>query len=288
MIRSMTGFGKASGEFQHKKINVEVRSLNSKQLDLSTRISGHYREKEHAYRGIAGKAIVRGKSELSIYIENNAEQPKAVINQELAQNYYQDIKNLADSINESNTSLLGQVLRMPDVMKTERSETEEGEWSIVENAIDEALHKFNSSREQEGEKLGIDFKMRLGIILNLLSEIETLEGDRMEKVKERLTTNLDSLKIEVDQNRFEQELIYYLEKYDITEEKVRLRAHCEYFIETMNEKEAQGKKLGFIGQELGREINTIGSKANHSEIQKMVVQMKDELEKIKEQVLNVL
>ena len=288
MIRSMTGFGKASREFQHKKINVEVRSLNSKQLDLNTRISGYYREKEHAYRGIAGKAIVRGKSELSIYVENNAEQPKAVINQELAQNYYQDLKNLANSINESNTSLLSQVLRMPDVMKTERSETEKEEWGIVEQTIDEALVKFNEFRAQEGEKLGEDFKFRLSTILKLLKNIEVLEGNRMKKVKERLTTNLDALKIEVDQNRFEQELIYYLEKFDITEEKVRLRAHCEYFIETMNEKEAQGKKLGFISQELGREINTIGSKANHSEIQKLVVQMKDELEKIKEQVLNVL
>jgi uncharacterized protein (TIGR00255 family) len=288
MILSMTGFGKAIGEHQNKKINVEVRSLNSKQLDLNTKISGMYREKEHAYRSLAGKVIVRGKSELSIYVESLGEQPKAAINQELAHNYYRDIKKLADSIDEGNTSLLGQVLRMPDVLKTDRPEVEKIEWEIIEKTIDEALVKFNEFRSQEGAKLGDDFKLRLSTILSLLADIEDLDKDRIEKVKEKLKANLASLKVEVDHNRFEQELIYYLEKYDITEEKVRLKAHCEYFIETMNEKDAQGKKLGFIGQELGREINTIGSKANHSEIQRLVVQMKDELEKIKEQVLNVL
>jgi len=288
MIRSMTGFGKALGEYQDKKINVEVRSLNSKQLDLNTRISGHYRENEHSYRSLVGKAVIRGKSELSIYTENNADLPKATINVDLAKNYYDDLKSFADSINENKTSLLSQVLRMPDVMKTSHPEIETGEWDTVSKTIENAIVKFNEFRIQEGEKLGNDFKMRLQTILNLLSKIEGLDNDRINKVKVKLTANLDSLKIEVDQNRFEQELIYYIEKYDITEEKVRLRAHCEYFIETMNEKDAQGKKLGFIGQEMGREINTIGSKANHSEIQKLVVQMKNELEKIKEQVLNVL
>ncbi len=288
MIHSMTGFGKAIGEFQHKKINVEIRSLNSKQLDLNTKISGLYREKEHSYRTHAAKSIVRGKAELSIYVENLGEQPKAGINHELAQNYFRDLKSLADSIGETNTSLLGHVLKMPDVLKTDRPEIEAEEWGTVSETINQAITHFNEFRLQEVKKLGDDFTNRLAIILDLLQQIEVLEEERISTVKTRLVGNLDSLKVEVDQNRFEQELIYYLEKYDITEEKVRLKAHCEYFTETMNQKDAQGKKLGFIGQEMGREINTIGSKANHSGIQKLVVQMKDELEKIKEQVLNVL
>lgn len=286
----MTGFGKAVGEFQHKKINVEIKSLNSKQLDLNAKITGLYREKELEYRNIAGNSIIRGKSEIAIYVENLGEEPKAAINQDLAVNYWNDIKSLAQRIGEDNVSLLTHVLRMPDVLKTDRPEIPDEEWKVVTKTIDEALKTFNQFRIDEGSKLEEDFKLRLANILSFLSEIEKLEEERINNVKEKLSSSLNILadKIDVDQNRFEQELIYYLEKLDITEEKVRLRSHCDYFMTNLSEGDAQGKKLGFIAQEMGREINTIGSKANHSEIQKLVVQMKDDLEKIKEQVLNVL
>lgn len=286
----MTGFGRAVVELPNKKINIELRSLNSKQLDLNVRMPSYYKNYEIELRSLLSKEVNRGKMDLSIFVETISQEAKTSINQELALIYNEQLKKLAENIGQPDTNLMGHILRMPEVLRTEREDVDEAEWKEVLSGINSTIIAFNEFRDQEGEVLFNDFKQRIDTILELLSKIEPYESERVDKVKERLNNNLSSAvgSSNIDNNRFEQELIFYLEKFDITEEKVRLRTHCDYFIKTALEAESQGKKLGFITQEIGREINTIGSKSNHAEIQKLVVQMKDELEKIKEQSLNIL
>ncbi len=292
MLKSMTGFGKATGEFENKKITVELKSLNSKQADIFAKIPSLYKEKEMELRNMLAKALNRGKIELSLWIDQNDVEKNMHLNKSAITGYYNQLSEIAESLNRDikNEQILDVIMRLPDVMKTEIKELDEKEWLVIKQTVENAISEIEKFRIQEGNILGKDFKQRIKQIENLLSQIEPFAKSRIEKVIERIRQNLkENLKdVDVDNNRFEQELIYYIEKLDITEEKVRLANHCSYFTETMNEDDSQGKKLGFIAQEIGREINTIGSKANHSEIQKIVVRMKDELEKIKEQVLNVL
>ena len=292
MLKSMTGFGKAVNEFENKKITVEIKSLNSKQADIIAKIPSLYKEKEMELRNMLTKALNRGKIELSVWIDQNETDKNIQLNKSAIKNYYQQLSEVSTSLNRNvdNEQILEIIMRLPDVMKTEVKELNEKEWLSIKQTVINAISEIEKFRIQEGNVLEVDFGQRIKQIENLLAQIEPFAESRIEKVKERIKQNFkENLKeVDADNNRFEQELIYYLEKLDITEEKVRLANHCSYFIETMNEDESQGKKLGFIAQEIGREINTIGSKANHAEIQKIVVQMKDELEKIKEQVLNVL
>ncbi len=292
MLKSMTGFGKSATEFENKKITIEIKSLNSKQADIAAKIPSIYKEKEMELRNMLTKALGRGKIELSVWIDQNAAEKNIQLNKAVIKSYYQQLTEVAESINRNvdNEQILDVIMRLPDVMKTEAKELDEKEWFNIKQTVINAISEIEKFRTQEGKVLETDFEQRIRQIENLLSQIEPFAESRIEKVKERIKQNFkENLKeVDADNNRFEQELIYYLEKLDITEEKVRLANHCSYFVETMNEKESQGKKLGFIAQEIGREINTIGSKANDSNIQKIVVQMKDELEKIKEQVLNVL
>ncbi|MCU0432075.1 MAG: YicC family protein [Bacteroidia bacterium] len=286
----MTGFGKAVCELPQKKVTVEIRSLNSRQLDLNMRMPSQYREKEAEVRSELSRTTERGKVDFSVYSETSAEGSNSLINTTLFQAYYKEMERIAASVGQPNhADILQIVMRMPDVMKQERQEFDETEWAQVSVTIKQAVESFNNFRETEGKVLASEFEQRIGLILAKLAEIHVLDPQRISAVRERLQKalheNVGGDKI--DQNRFEQELIYYLEKFDITEEKLRLQTHCEYFLQTMNEA-SSGRKLGFITQEIGREINTIGSKANDAAIQKIVVQMKDELEKIKEQLLNVL
>jgi uncharacterized protein (TIGR00255 family) len=287
MIRSMTGFGKAVLELPGKKITVEVRSLNSKQLDLNLRVPSLYREKEAELRSEISKTVERGKVDLGIYSESTGEASAVSVNLPLAKNYYQELKTLAKELNEKNDHLLPIVVKMPDVFRNERQELDEKEWKEVAGTVSAALAAFNVFRADEGKTLKRELLGRIDAITGLLEEVKKLDEKRIPAVRERLQKSVDELKEKVDQNRFEQELIYYIEKFDITEEKVRLLTHCEYFRKTIEEA-SSGRKLGFISQEIGREINTIGSKANDAGIQKLVVQMKDDLEKVKEQLLNVL
>jgi len=286
----MTGFGKAVYELKDKKVTVEIKSLNSKQCDLSIRMAGQYREKELPLRTKLSKMLERGKIDLMIFIENNGNDLKHTINKELALNYHKELKALAESMGENNDeNLLRMVMRMPEVLKQDRKEIDEAEWTSIESTVMQAAGQLDENRITEGQVLEKEFDLRVGNILDLLRQVEELEPERMEQIKARLRNKLEEMKDEtVDENRFEQELIYYLEKLDVTEEKVRLRNHCEYFTETMKDAQSQGKKLGFIAQEIGREVNTLGSKANDAGIQRLIVQMKDELEKTKEQMLNVL
>jgi uncharacterized protein (TIGR00255 family) len=291
MMKSMTGFGKALTEVSGKKINVEIRSLNSKQLDLNFRIPYIYKEKELELRSEVAKQIERGKVDVSIYLESIQDGIPAAINKTLARFYYNELKSLSEELKEKDQNLLPLVLKMPEVLKGEKEivELDEAEWKEIKKAVDQAIEAFQKFRSDEGRTLAKEFKSRIAIIASLLQEVVKLDGLRITNIKERIKTNLAEAidKDKIDQNRFEQELIYYIEKLDITEEKLRLKTHLDYFTSTMEEL-AAGRKLGFITQEIGREINTIGSKANDSGIQKLVVQMKDELEKIKEQLLNVL
>ena len=286
----MTGYGKAEGVVESKKISVEVRSLNGKFLDCSLRVPGLYRQKEMLVRSKAAKEVVRGKVDVSISYESLEGEQNFFINTELLKNYYQGLSEVSKELNISEENVLGTLMKMPEVMRSEKQKLSEGEWSGIEKLIDEALVSFNSFRLAEGDVLKKEVEARVDEIASLLVQVEPFETERIETIKTRIKKNIDEIvsKEGFDQNRFEQELIFYMERYDITEEKVRLKAHCEHFIKTMNDEEAQGKKLGFISQEIGREINTLGSKANHAEMQKIVVQMKDELEKIKEQALNIL
>jgi uncharacterized protein (TIGR00255 family) len=290
MIKSMTGFGKAIGEWENKKITVEIRSLNSKQLDLNVKLPTRYRSKELELRSFISKHAERGRVDVSIYLENGIEENVAVINTSLVESYIEQLKEIANKTNTQAENLLAIAMRMPDVYKQEREELNEDEWQYVMQRVEEALVAFNQYRADEGKILLKDFTERINNIVSLLKEIEKLEQLRIEQIRNRIKKNLYEFIPEeaIDKNRFEQELIYYIEKLDITEEKVRLRAHCDYFLEALKSPHAEGRKLGFIAQEIGREINTIGSKANDANIQKFVVQMKDELEKIKEQSLNVL
>ena len=286
----MTGYGKAEGVVESKKISVEVRSLNGKFLDCSLRVPGLYRQKEMLVRSKAAKEVVRGKVDISISYESLEGEQNFFINKRLLKNYYQGLSEVSDEFNISEENVLGTLMKMPEVMRSEKQKLSEGEWVGIEKLIDEALVSFNSFRLAEGEVLSNEVEGRVNEIASLLVQVEPFEQERIDTIKTRIKKNIDEIvsKEGFDQNRFEQELIFYMERYDITEEKVRLKAHCEHFIKTMNDEEAQGKKLGFISQEIGREINTLGSKANHAEMQKIVVQMKDELEKIKEQELNIL
>lgn len=286
MLYSMTGFGKASLQLPLKKITVEVKSLNSKGLDLSVRLPQMYKEKELELRNQIAKTLERGKVEFSIFSENTAEETSSKINGPIVWAYIEQMKALLPHADE--TELMKMAVRMPDALKTEKPEIDEHEWETIQQVIIEALHNISTFRKQEGEKLAADFQTRLNTIRTCLSEIAALEHERIEAVKERLTQNLKELEVTVDENRYAQEVVFYLEKLDINEEKVRLTNHLDYFEETMSEVQGNGRKLGFIAQEMGREINTIGSKSNHSAMQKKVVVMKDELEKIKEQVLNIL
>jgi len=286
MIQSMTGFGKATLQLPTKKITVEIKSLNSKGLDLNTRMPSVFREMEFGLRNQLSQRLERGKIDFSLYVEVTGEETSSKINVPIVKGYINQMKAVIPNADE--TELMKMAVRMPDALKTERDEIDENEWKKIQTVIDEALENIVQFRKDEGVSLEKEFLHRIANIMTLMNNAVAYDAERVETVKTRLRTALEELKENVDENRFEQELIFYLEKYDITEEKVRLENHLNYFIETLAGTEANGRKLGFITQEMGREINTMGSKSNHSEMQKLVVMMKDELEKIKEQVLNVL
>jgi len=286
----MTGFGKAVCELPAKNVVIEVKSLNSKQLDLSVKTPYLYKEKELEIRSLVSDKLQRGKVDFSVFFEYKSDSSSREVNKQIIKSYYKQLKEVNDDLGLSSTDLLATIMRLPDVMNTEMVQLDEAEWINVSKAIGEALVQLDSFRSTEGNALANDLKGRIDVIARLLQEIEPHEKTRVVKIKERLQATLEEFvpKEKIDANRLEQELIYYLEKLDISEEKVRLAQHCKYFTETMMKEEFPGRKLGFIAQELGREINTIGSKSNEAMMQKIVVQMKDELEKIKEQVLNVL
>jgi uncharacterized protein (TIGR00255 family) len=282
----MTGFGKATLQLSNKKITVEVKSLNSKGLDLNVRMPSVYREMELGLRNVIAQKLERGKIDFSIYIEVTGEETSSKINVPIVKGYINQMKAVIPNADE--TELMKMAVRMPDALKTERDEIDENEWNEILKVVEEALKNIASFRIDEGKSLENEFVSRIENIRTYMNQAVSMDTERIETVKNRLRTALEELVANVDENRFEQELIFYLEKYDITEERVRLENHLNYFIETIAGTEANGRKLGFITQEIGREINTMGSKSNHSEMQKLVVMMKDELEKIKEQVLNVL
>ena len=291
MIQSMTGYGKAVVAFKEKKINVEVKSLNSKQLDLNTRIAPLYREKEMEIRQMVAEAVIRGKVDMSVWIEKDTAVDATPINAALVENYFQQMKSISDKTGiPMPEDCFYTLLRMPDVLtKTETEILDEEEWLVVREAVKEALKNLVDFRTQEGAALQKKFAEKINNIACLLAEIEPFEKSRVERIKARIIDGLQQIPgVEYDKNRLEQELIYYIEKLDISEEKQRLANHLKYFRDTMNEPAGQGKKLGFIAQEMGREINTTGSKSNQAEMQNIVVKMKDELEQIKEQVLNAL
>ncbi|WP_333616061.1 YicC/YloC family endoribonuclease [Bacteroides pyogenes] len=292
MIQSMTGYGKATAELPDKKINVEIKSLNSKAMDLSTRIAPAYREKEMEIRNEISKVLERGKVDFSMWIEKKeGAENDTPINQSVVEGYYKQIQTISDNLAiPVPADWFQTLLRLPDVMtKTEVQEVSEEEWKVVHETILEAIRQLVEFRKQEGTALEKKFREKINNITTLLEAVAPYEKERVEKVKERITDALEkTLSIDYDKNRLEQELIYYIEKLDVNEEKQRLGNHLKYFISTLGNGSGQGKKLGFIAQEMGREINTLGSKSNHAEMQKIVVQMKDELEQIKEQVLNVM
>ena len=291
MIQSMTGYGKAVVAFKEKKIHVEIKSLNSKQLDLNTRIAPLYREKEMEMRQMVAEALIRGKVDMSVWVEKDMAVDPTPINAQLVENYYQQIKTISEKTGiPAPEDWFYTLLRMPDVMtKTDVEELDDEEWAVVKGGVAEALKNLVDFRTQEGAALQKKFAEKIDNIAKLMGEIEPFEKSRVEKIKARIIDGLQQIpSAEYDKNRLEQELIYYIEKLDISEEKQRLTNHLKYFRETMRDGHGQGKKLGFIAQEMGREINTTGSKSNQAEMQNIVVQMKDELEQIKEQVLNAL
>ena len=285
MIQSMTGYGKSVLQLPNKKITIEIKSLNSKNLDLNCRMPSMYREKELGIRKQFANSLKRGKVDFSLFVEMTGEAASTQINKSIVNQYITQLKDVVDG---DEVELLKMAIRLPDATSTEREEIDDEEWKQIQNHIDTALKALVEYRVHEGESLETDFKKRIKSIDELLEEVIKIDPERIEAVRERLRKGIADLKENVDENRFEQELVYYIEKFDITEEKVRLHNHLDYFIKTLNSKDSNGKKLGFITQEIGREINTIGSKSNYAPMQKLVVQMKDELEKIKEQLLNVL
>jgi len=289
MLKSMTGFGKATLEINEKTVNVEIRSLNSKGTDISLRLASGLRNYELELRNELSKQLERGKIDISIYMESNKVETPVEINMDLAKSYYEQLKKLGKELNEEVTDGLAQVLKFPEVLKSERKEMDEAEWKKIKQCVNEAVLQLNNFREVEGLSLKKDFEERLSKIESCLTEIKKLDMLRINGIKERIRNNIEEIigKSKMDENRFEQEMIYYVEKLDINEEKVRLQTHLDYFRETCKEN-SPGRKLNFISQEIGREINTIGSKANDAPMQKLVVIMKDELEKIKEQANNVL
>jgi len=282
----MTGYGKSVLQLPTKKITIELKSLNSKNLDLNARMPSIYREKELSLRKLMARELDRGKIDFSIYVETTADDTSTKINTPVVKQYMQQLRGLLNTSNDQ--ELLKMAVRFPDALNTIREEINENEWKQIETEIKKAVTLIKDYRLNEGEVLEQDFKNRVTSISNLLEKVIAIDPERVDGVRERLKKGVEDLREKYDENRFEQELVYYIEKYDITEEKVRLKNHLDYFIETLNSKDSNGKKLGFIGQEMGREINTIGSKSNYAPMQQLVVQMKDELEKIKEQLLNVL
>lgn len=291
MIKSMTGFGRAVVETCGKCVTVEIRTLNSKQLDLNTRIPLLFKNYENDIRSILSKELERAKADFIITVENRSVSSSVTINKELAKSYYQTVKELSNELeNPIESDIFLHVMRMPDVVSTPQEEVSDELWEAVRAAILDACRQLNEFRISEGKVLEQDFVKRITLIRNMIDEVTPFEENRIVKIREKFENSLKELapKVQYDPNRLEQEIFYYLEKLDITEEKVRLRKHCNYFIETLNENQSNGKKLGFIVQECGREINTMGSKSNDFDIQQIVVRMKDELEKLKEQLANVL
>ena len=288
MMHSMTGFGKASAEFKNRMIQVEVKSLNSKNCDINLKSASRYKAEDLKIRSLIKEVLDRGKIEMYIKVESIDNEQSVMINQDLANKYYSSLKSMADQLGADTSDLFKMAIGMPEVISREKEEMEDGEIEVLFTVIKEAMADMMTFRLQEGEKLDKEIGGRVGNIVTLLEDVKDIDEERVEGVRERIKSHLAKADdIKVDENRFEQELIFYIEKLDITEEKVRLRAHCDYFHETMKTK-FSGKKLGFISQEIGREMNTLGSKSYHAGMQRIVVQMKDELEKIKEQVLNVL
>jgi uncharacterized protein (TIGR00255 family) len=279
----MTGYGKAEVHLENKKVTIEIRSLNSKNLDINARFPTLYKEKEMEVRKWLSGQLLRGKIDLVIFAETTGEETYTRINKGVVESYLEQLEGI-----RKEADILSIAMRLPDVLKTEREELDEEEWQKIEGGITEAIKQLNAFRSSEGNELKRDFEHRVAVLEEKLEEVISIDPERLDAVRTRLDKAIQDLKSDVDENRFEQELIYYLEKLDITEEKVRLNKHLSYFLYSLNEKDSNGKKLGFISQEMGREINTIGSKANFAPMQKVVVEMKDELEKIKEQLLNVL
>jgi uncharacterized protein (TIGR00255 family) len=288
MIQSMTGYGKSVLHLPTKKVTIEIKSLNSKNLDLNVRVPSYYREKELEVRKELASALVRGKVDFSIYVEMTADETSTTVNKGVVSEYIQQLRNVVQTGSSDDVELLKMAVRMPDALKTEREELDEEEWNEIHEHIQIATREILQYRIDEAASLEEDFQQRIVNIQKFLDEVRALDDDRITHVKQRLQKAITDLKVEVDENRFEQELIYYLEKLDINEEKVRLANHLDYFLKQLATPDSNGKKLGFIVQEIGREINTIGSKANFAPMQKSVIQMKNELEKIKEQILNVL
>jgi len=285
MIVSMTGFGKSVLQLPSKKITIEIKSLNSKSLDMNVRTPSLYREKELGIRKMIASKLIRGKVDFNLYLEITGEETSSQINKTVMKQYMKQLKDVVDG---DPMDLLQMAVRMPDAVTTERDDIDEDEWQTIENEIKGTLDKIADYRAAEGKALEDDLNLRVNNIDGLLEEVIKMDPERIDGVRERLKKGVEDLKEKYDENRFEQELVYYIEKFDITEEKVRLQNHLEYFIKSISSNDSNGKKLGFIGQEMGREINTIGSKSNYAAMQKLVVQMKDELEKVKEQLLNVL
>lgn len=285
MIYSMTGYGKSILQLPTKKITIELKSLNSKSLDLNARMPSIYREKELDIRKLLADKLERGKIDFSIYVEATADDTSTQINTPVVKQYIQQLKKVVDG---DEIELLKMAVRFPDTLNTVREEIDETEWKAIQNEIIKAIEYITDYRLDEGKVLEKEFNKRIALISDLLDQVIAMDPERIDGVRERLTKGIEEIKEKYDENRFEQELVYYIEKFDITEEKVRLKNHLDYFTESINSKDSNGKKLGFISQEIGREINTIGSKSNYAPMQQLVVQMKDELEKIKEQLLNVL
>lgn len=291
MIKSMTGFGKVTCELPSKRIIIEIKSLNSKQLDINTRLPNLYREKDLAIRNEIGQKLQRGKIDVTFYLESMMPDKISQVNEEVISEYHEQLKHVAEKLGISdNTDFLRIIMPLPDTMKAAQPELDEEEWKVVKEGLITAIEQLDDFRKQEGESMLQDVKQHSRDIRRLLEQITPFEKQRTEKIKVRIRESLDELTLNgnVDENRFEQELIYYIEKLDISEEKVRLKNHIDYFEQTLEDEGPVGKKLGFISQEMGREINTLGSKASDSEIQRLVVNMKDDLEKIKEQILNIL
>ena len=285
MIQSMTGFGKHVVQLPTKKITVEIKSLNSKSIDLNARMPSAYREKELEIRKLIANSLQRGKVDFSLYVELTGDETSTQVNEAAVKQYMKQLKSIADG---DDLRLLEMALRFPDAMRTDKEDIDDEEYATILDVLDRALVEINKFRSEEGNVLEKDFLQRIKALQELLEKVVEMDPERQATVRERLEKAVEEIKADVDANRFEQELIYYLEKYDITEEKVRLANHLDYFAKTLQSDDSNGKKLGFISQEIGREINTIGSKANYAPMQQLVVQMKDELEKIKEQLLNVL
>lgn len=291
MLKSMTGYGRAAAEILGTAFSAEIKTLNSKQFDLMLRLPTDFKDKEIEVRKLLSQNLERGKVDCTLTVGGNEYIERVFINKSVAENYYAELLELQKSLGlQDQTSMLSTLLKMPDVLQSKSETPDEEQWQHIYALIDQAIENCNLSRQQEGEKLKSEFEQHIQSILDLLDQVSPFEEERIQKIREKFRNELEAAfeNENIDKNRYEQEIIYYIEKIDITEEKVRLKNHCHYFLQTLEQGESCGKKLGFIGQEIGREINTLGSKANHWNIQRIVVLMKDELEKIKEQLFNIL